>query len=329
MNRARFICPSFKGRTLNPRGGKSQWQVRQNGRIIIRKASAHGLGQYLAPYNEKDAPKAIPAPSIPLDDVGVDRWQYDLWYKIIDAALGGHPDQVDLSYHDGLNGPAVSRYGSTTPALLKWLDGFNRERDYADQVKPFNFLNAFHARPQFEVPEDQQQGIAKRGRPRKQSDIKPVAPFDRNIGHAAKAAFDRENGRAILAERLMSYAEALAQYHIRPEAKFLNGDFCDRGRTERRHVFATQIVHIGKEANKWEEQHFLGEDEEAEIEYGVGRTANDLDLGLRELCRELGEREAARKLAISRTALRRAMKLGAEAMSRAIRGRVAAKLMEG
>jgi predicted ATPase len=27
VNRARFICPSFKGRTLNPRGGKSQWQV--------------------------------------------------------------------------------------------------------------------------------------------------------------------------------------------------------------------------------------------------------------------------------------------------------------
>src|SRR4029077_13697173 len=27
VNRARFICPSlFQGRTLNPRGGKSQWQ---------------------------------------------------------------------------------------------------------------------------------------------------------------------------------------------------------------------------------------------------------------------------------------------------------------
>src|SRR5277367_4134736 len=29
VNRARFICPSlFQGRTLNPRGGKSQWQVK-------------------------------------------------------------------------------------------------------------------------------------------------------------------------------------------------------------------------------------------------------------------------------------------------------------
>ena len=54
----------------------------------------------------------------------------------------------------------------------------------------------------------------------------------------------------------MTYAEALAQYHLRPEAKFLYGEFCDRGRTERRHVVATQIVHIGKEANKWEESIF-------------------------------------------------------------------------
>jgi hypothetical protein len=51
------------------------------------------------------------------------------------------------------------------------------------------------------------------------------------------------------ASELLTYAEALAQYHLRPESKFLNGDFSDRGRTERRHVIATQIVHIGKEAN--------------------------------------------------------------------------------
>jgi hypothetical protein len=34
------------------------------------------------------------------------------------------------------------------------------------------------------------------------------------------------------ASELLTYAEALAQYHLRPESKFLNGDF-----------------HIGKEAN--------------------------------------------------------------------------------
>jgi hypothetical protein len=28
--------------------------------------------------------------------------------------------------------PTVSRYGATTPALLKWFDAFNQGRDYAD-----------------------------------------------------------------------------------------------------------------------------------------------------------------------------------------------------
>jgi len=32
----------------------------------------------------------------------------------------------------------------------------------------------------------------------------------------------------------------------------------DSGPTRRRHVQATQINYIGKEANRWEEQFFLG-----------------------------------------------------------------------
>jgi hypothetical protein len=37
------------------------------------------------------------------------------------------------------------------------------------------------------------------------------------------------------------YREALAQFHLHPEDKFENGDYLDRGRTERRHVIATSI----------------------------------------------------------------------------------------
>ena len=302
------------------------FNVGKFGEIIIRKASAHGLGQYLAPYEEEDAPGSIPSPSVPLDAIGVGRWQYDLWHEIIRGALDGRPDEVGLSYHEGLNRAAASRYGATTPALLKWFKTFNHERAYADQVKPFNFLNSFQARLQLGLSDADQLAISKRGRPRKQSAVRPVAPFDRDMRKAAQFAFDRETGNAVRANTLATYAEALAQYHLRPEAKFLNGDFFDRGRTERRHVVALQILHIGKEANKWEEQYFLGPDDEAEIEYGLCQTADAPDLSLRELCRELGEREAARKLEISRTALRRAIRLGAEAMSRAMRGRLRTRL---
>jgi hypothetical protein len=117
-------------------------------------------------------------------------------------------------------------------------------------------------------------------------------------------------------------AGSITQYHLRPESKFLNGDFCDHGRTERRHVVATQILHIGKEANKWEEQYFLGEDEDAEIEYGVDQSNASLDAAIRELCETAGERVSAEKLGISRTALRRALKRGVGSLSRATRGRL-------
>ena len=225
------------------------------GEIVIRKASAHGLGQYLPPYNADDAPQSVPASSIRLDTIGVERWHYDLWHSVIRAAVDGHPDQVDLFYHRGLHRPAASRYGATTPALLKWFGQFNGGRELPDQVKPFNFLNSFQARPQFEFSHTNQSAITKRGRPRKRINIKPIAPFNRDVAQAAHNAFDRETGKAVAPALLITYAEALTQYHLRPEAKFLNGEYVDRGLTERRHIIAAQILHIGKESNKWEERY--------------------------------------------------------------------------
>ncbi len=295
------------------------FNVGLTGEVIIRKASAHGLGHFLAPYDDDDAPSSIPEPSVPLATIGVERWHYDLWHNIIRAALGGHPDQVDLSYHEGLNRPAASRYGATTPALLAWFKTYNAGREYGEQAKPFNFLIAFQARPQLTLL-DGDPWEPKRGRPRKPSPIRPVAPFSRNVGEAAKTAFDRGTGKAVESSLLMTYAEALAQYHLRPEAKFLNGDFFDRGRTERRHVVASQIIHVGKEANKWEESYFLGEIDDSEIEYGVDENADSLDRKIRELCSDVGERSAAKQLGISRTALRRALKCRVAEVSRSTRG---------
>ncbi len=70
-------------------------------------------------------------------------------------------------------------------------------------------------------------------------------------------------------ERLKTYQESLAQYHLHPEAKFHNGDYLKSGVTVRRHITPASTHYIGKEANRWEEQNHLGMDQDAQVEYGM------------------------------------------------------------
>lgn len=261
------------------------FNIDADGRPVIRKSSAHGLGHLRAPYGEIDAPKSMPAPSMPLENIGVERWQYDLWYQIIAAALDGHPDQVDLGYHPSLNQPAASRYGATTPKLLRWFNTYNQNRLYRDQVKAFNFMLAFQASPALL---DDDKG-------------KPIAPYNSEIMQAAPNCFDRETGKPIFPERLKTYQEALAQYHLSPESKFLNGAYLDQGPTIRRHVEGTTIHHIGKEASRWEEQFFLGFSEGELIEYGLSPKDLERFFGLlRNEIKTAGQRRIARESSVSR-----------------------------
>lgn len=102
-----------------------------------------------------------------------------------------------------------------------------------------------------------------------QATPKPVSAYYEDPGQAATECFDRETGETISPQYLRTYEEALAQYHLHPEAKFHNGDYLDSGVTQRRHIIATAVEHIGKEANRWEEQYFLGLDLQAQTEYGI------------------------------------------------------------
>ena len=60
-----------------------------------------------------------------------------------------------------------------------------------------------------------------------------------------------------------------AGHHLHPEAKFDHADYMDSGLTARKHVIVTSTEHIGKEANRWEEQWYLGLDKDAQIIYGM------------------------------------------------------------
>lgn len=99
-------------------------------------------------------------------------------------------------------------------------------------------------------PEDCVVDAPKRGRPPKREELKPISPYDTDPVRALPNVFDRITGEFIPSDRLRTYAEALFQYHLSSEDKFENGQFLDRGRTERRHVVATHFVLIGKEANQ-------------------------------------------------------------------------------
>ena len=223
----------------------------EKGKLILRKASAHGLGHLVDPYPESEAPTDIPAPAVPLSEIGVRRWQYDFWYRIIEAALNGTPDNVPIDWHPGLQKPAAIRYTASSPQLLNWVVRWNSEKPYEEQIRPFGFLLSFMPRKGIYSPFDATPlDETKRGRPPKTEEIAPIAPYEADPAKALSKAFDRLTGKPIRPEQLKTYAEVLAQYHLSCEDKFENGQFLDQGRTERRHVVVTGVEWIGKEANR-------------------------------------------------------------------------------
>ena len=256
-----------------------------DGRPIIRKALAHGLGHLRPPYTEAEAPKSIPAPSQKLSTLEVEWWQYDLWYRIIRAFQEGHPDQVDLSDIPQLDRPAQSRYGANTAPLRNWFFRFNRGKPFHEQVKCFNFMLAYQvsktAIGEAIASGEVDASLIDGGFPA------VVAPYDTEPERAVTRCFDRRTGKPVPPSILKTYREAIGDYHTHAESKFENGDSLNVGITLRRHVQAVAVEYIGKEANRWEEQFYLGEIPSAQIEYGTTDAAN------KQLLRLIGQ--AARK----------------------------------
>lgn len=279
------------------------FSVDADGRPIIRKASAHGLGHLRSPYDPKDAPTCFPEPlpAVLSGKEKLQRWHYDVWCAILEAVLRGEPDDVCFDYHPDLNSPTVSRYTASSPELLKWFAAWNTGKAYADQIKPHGFLYTLHGRrlaPDGEIP-DPLEGVVAQGH------ILPVAPFESSLPKAIGQAFDRVTGRPVRASDLETYAEALIDYPYRPEAKFGNGDAFDTGRTERVYVDACEVRFIGKEADRWEEEYFLGlRRGELAVEYGGDPVKGGLAFDqLRSAMAAFGKSEVSRASGIARGTL--------------------------
>ena len=157
-----------------------------------------------------------------LHDIGVKRGHHDLWIRIIQAALDRHADQVSL---DWLRRVAAGghAYTASSPALLAWLRKWNAAKPYHEQIRPFGFLLAYMPRAGLFAAISGAAVVAspKRGRPRTAPDPKPIAPYHSDPKIALMNVFDRVTGRPVAIDALKTYAEVLAQYHLSPEAKFL------------------------------------------------------------------------------------------------------------
>ena len=288
-----------------------------NGRPVLRKASAHGLGYLMAPYPPKKAPVCIPSPRVPLTEIGVERWQYDLWYRIVDAALDGHPEQVDFVGLPGFEGVAMSRYAATRPHLMHWFDTYNEGRPYTDTVRPFGFLNAYQVKsPAQRDPWSLPLRCDPRGKRESMAIWEPkvVSPFDPDPAVAVTRCFDRETGEPVPVELLKTYQQTVAQYHLHPESKFIGGNYTDSGVLRRRHVQvpATDgIEQIGKEANRWEERSQTGDDPASQIKYGKsGGSRAALREALVAVCEAHGVRAVAAAAGLSHSVVLRFVRDG-------------------
>ena len=210
---------------------------------------------------------------------------------IIKAGLSDTPMKVVYNYHPALMQPAISRYAATSPNMLRWFNDFNKGRDYQDQVKPFGFLTPMPIDP-FDTSVEFI--TCPQRRLKAQHPIKPVSPFETDPAIAGANAFDRITGLPVPKDRLKTYQSALAQYHLQPENKLLNGDYDESGPTQQRHVKAVGAWHIGKEANGWERQVVLGYDPTAQPAYGM--SPDDIaamQIELKRLCRVFSKSKIA------------------------------------
>jgi hypothetical protein len=146
----------------------------------------------------------------------------------------------------------------SSPAILKPLASLNRGKLYAEQVKPFDFLNTCHVRPLgHSIGVDAEH-------------FHLIAPFEKDAtkwdrilwtdqysGERFRISTTGDSGTRRTA-RVKTYGEVLEDYKWHPEAKCADaqGAPCGKGTVgllQRRHVRIERIRYIGKESNQLEE----------------------------------------------------------------------------
>jgi hypothetical protein len=89
--------------------------------------SEHGLGHLLNPTDPESEDRD---------------WIAQVWLNIVRRSLG--LETKPLAFQ---NRPAIGRISVSSPMMMKPFESLNRKREYADQIKPFNFLISCHIKP--------------------------------------------------------------------------------------------------------------------------------------------------------------------------------------
>jgi len=208
------------------------------------KRSLHGLGRYLDPLSpDKDR----------RDKDGNPRWIDDTWHWILN--VHHYPD---TPLPEWANRAALSRVTVSSPPLLRPFTRWNKDRTWAGQVKPFNFLLLATLEPfghPSGVDPDRFLLIAPyNNHPETWTELDWYNRYDPH-GPAYRITTDKDTPPDPKRDMVQSYADVLHHYRMHPEHKFNgpNGQHCRRdtaGVLHRRPVTLTGTARlIGKEAN--------------------------------------------------------------------------------
>ena len=130
---------------------------------------------------------------------------------------------------------AIANMTISTLHVLNRFKSLNEGKEWCEQIKPFNFILVG-----FQVTND------------RKKPVKPLSPYTKDPQKIVYEPFiDYEIGEVKQGSQYFKpLSKTIIQYTDDPEYKF-EGDI---GQLERRNIEATDIVHIGKEANNIEDE---------------------------------------------------------------------------
>jgi hypothetical protein len=293
------------------------FNIGDDGAIIVRKFSEHGLGHLIWPG----------------DDGMRQAWAEILrWVNGPTTSLGDGLSFADL--------PALGRFPITKPSVLKRFDHINTRidattkkrmaRPYTQQIKPFNFMLAAFPHTEdittggevfWSAPDDVDGPL----RLTTKQPIRPIAPYepdsrkwtrlqwvDLHTGRPVRPYWGRKTaGLATGLVPFQTYRDVLTRHVTHPEAKAAGPDSLPcgpytTGELSRLKVQIDGAVHIGKESHELEEvQAGLVSPQSAYVHYVEEKTEWSIAL---ERLRKIPASVLANRTGLSRSQIYRILK---------------------